>query len=61
VFLFHQPLVPIVAEELNWMLRPNGAIPAPEVIGSAVFVTTPADAFGVAGVDREVHSANLLL
>jgi hypothetical protein len=39
MFPFHQPVEPIVAEELNWMLRPNGAVAAPEVIGCAVFVT----------------------
>lgn len=54
-FLLHQPLEPAFAEELNWMLGPDGSIPAAQVIGWAVLITSPADPFGVLWMDWEVR------
>jgi hypothetical protein len=39
-----RPLQPIVAEELDGMRRPDRTVPAHQVVGGAVLVTTPADA-----------------
>ena len=45
----------VFAEQLDWMLRPDGSISTAEVIGWTVFVTPPADALGMLGMDREVR------
>jgi hypothetical protein len=60
-FLLHQPFEPVFAEQLNWMLRPDGSISTAEVIGWTEFVTPPADALGMLGMDREVRHRLLIL
>ena len=38
---------PILAEKFHWMLRPDGAIPAAQVIRRTIQIASPADAFRV--------------
>lgn len=47
------PGEPIVAKEFNRMLRPNRSVPTAEVIGSAIFVASPADSLRVSGMERD--------
>ena len=36
---------PIFSEEFNRMRRPNRSVPAAQIVGRAVLITTPADSF----------------
>lgn len=47
------PLVPILAHAFHRVLGATGAVAAHQGIGWAIFVATPADAFGVLRVQRK--------
>lgn len=47
------PFDPVVAKQFHRMLGANGSIPAAKVVGCAVLVASPADAFRMLRVERD--------
>ena len=47
------PLIPVIAKQLDRMLRPVRTVAASHGVGRAVLITTPAIAFRVRGVNGE--------
>jgi hypothetical protein len=54
MFLVHQPIEPILAEQLNRMLSPDGSISTAEILCRAVLVTPPADALRMLRMHRKI-------
>src|SRR6185437_12318811 len=58
------PFEPILAEKLDRVLSPNGAIAAAQIVGRAILVATPADSLRVFGMEsnfRLGHYASTML
>jgi hypothetical protein len=54
IFLVHQPIEPILAEQFNRVLSPDSSISTAEILCRAVLVTPPADTLRVLRMHREI-------
>lgn len=52
--------VPLVAIHFAGVLDTLAAVGAQQIIGTAIFIAAPADAFGVFGMEREFFSHDLI-
>jgi hypothetical protein len=49
------PVEPVFTEEFDRMLSADGAITATEIVGRAIEIASPADSFGVLGMEGQLR------